>query len=265
MKSVANHARPVKRGVIWLIRKLALKERVATMESNKGIEGVIKTSLRSIAASFPVAASLAQAWNEYENRIQLARIEEFFHSFKQAIESMEDRLKEVEDYILRSGEIPPLLERTIQRVKSEQSDKKRKSYVRLLAESIAVGNGVSYDHKYAFIEILDTLTEQDLNILMRFRDGRTLRGTDLIDGVNSSASEQHASSIILSLSKLEARGLISETDSHGYSGDTAIGGWGTEEHWLNRWRSRYLSLLPYGHTFLNMTMEKGRTPGVGPR
>jgi len=228
-----------------------------TMQSNKGAEGIIKAGLRSIAASFPGAASLAQAWNEYESRIQVARTEEFFHSFRQDIGSMEDRIKEVEDYILGSGEIPPLMERTIQRVKSEQSDKKRKSYVRLLAESIAVGNDLSYEHKYAFIEIMDTLTEQDLNVLLRFRDGNTLRGTDLIDDMNSISSEKHASSIILSLSKLEARGLIAETDSQDYSGETSIGGWGTEGHWLNRWRSKYLVFLPYGQTFLNMTTEKG--------
>jgi hypothetical protein len=117
---------------------------VVTMESNEGIEGVIKAGLRSIAASFPVAASLTQAWNEYESRIQFARIEEFFHSLRQHIGSMQDRIKEVEAYILRSGEVPPLIERTIQRVKSEQSDKKRKSYMRLLAESIAVGYDLSY-------------------------------------------------------------------------------------------------------------------------
>lgn len=226
------------------------------MESNKGIEGVIKAGLRSIAASFPVAASLAQAWNEYENRIQFARIEDFFDSFRQHIGSMEDRIKEVEDYILRSGEVPPLIERTIQRVKSEQSDKKRKSYVRLLSEAIAVGNGLSYEHKYAFIDIMDTLTEQDLNVLFRFRGGKTIRGTDLIDDVNSHSSDKHASSIIMSLSKLESRGLIAETDSQDYVGETSIGGWGTEGHWLNRWRSKYLVLLPYGESFLNMTMEK---------
>lgn len=226
------------------------------MESSKGIEGVIKTGLRSIAASFPLAASLAQAWNEYENRIQLARIEEFFRLFKQSIMGMEERIRKVEDYILRSGEFPPLLERTIQRIKGEQSDRKRKCYVRLLAESIAVGNSVSYDHKYSFIETLDTLTEEDLNVLMRFRDGRTLRGTDLIDMENQPTSEKLASSIIMSLSKLQARGLISETDSQGYSGETAIGGWGTEGHWINRWRSMYLDLLPYGQTFIDMTMER---------
>ncbi len=226
------------------------------MESNNGIEGAIKAGLRSIAASFPVAASLAQAWNEYESRIQFARIEEFFHSLRQHIGNMEDRIKEVEDYILRSGEVPPLIERTIQRVKSEQSEKKRKSYVRLLSECIAVGNSLSYEHKYAFIDIMDTLTEQDLNVLLSFRDGRTLRGKDLIDDVNSHSSDKHASSIIMSLSKLESRGLIAETDSHDYIGETSIGGFGTEGYWLNRWRSKYLVLLPYGETFLSMTMEK---------
>jgi hypothetical protein len=102
---------------------------------------------------------------------------------------------------------------------------------------------------------MDTLTEQDLNVLLRFSHGKTLRGTDLIDDVNSDPLK-HASSIIMSLSKLESRGLIAETDSQDYTGETAIAGFGTEGHWLNRWRSKYLVLLPYGETFLKMTMEK---------
>lgn len=234
------------------------------METNKVVEGVIKAGLRSIAASFPGAASLAQAWNEYESRIQLARIEDLFCSLREYIGNIEDRIKRVEEYILRSGEVPPLIERTIQKVRSEQSDKKRKSYVHLLAESIAVGYDLSYEYKYSFIDILDSLTEQDLNVLLRFKHGKTLRGTDLIDKAPSDF-HKHASSIIMSLSKLESRGLIAETDSHGYSGDTAIGGAGTEGHWLNRWRSKYLALLPYGETFLKMTFDqtkKGERAGL---
>ena len=46
------------------------------MEINKSIEATIKSGLRSVAASFPAAASIAQAWNEYENHIQFKRIEE---------------------------------------------------------------------------------------------------------------------------------------------------------------------------------------------
>ena len=74
---------------------------------------MIKAGLRSIAASFPGAASLAQAWNEYESRIQLVRIEDLFCSLREYIGNIEDRIKGVEEYILRSGEVPPLIERTI--------------------------------------------------------------------------------------------------------------------------------------------------------
>jgi hypothetical protein len=225
------------------------------MESSKDIEKIIKSGLRSIAASVPFAASLAQAWNEYENHIQVARIEEFFRLFKQDIEGMEERIKKVESYISFSGEFPPLLERTIQRIKGEHSDRKRKCYVKLLAKSIAVGNTISFDHKYSFIETLDTLTEEDLDVLMYFRDSRTLRGRDLIDKKNQPTSKKQSSSIIMSLSKLQARGLISETDSQDYSGEKAIGGSGTAGNWMNRWRSMYLALLPYGQTFIEMTMS----------
>ena len=52
---------------------------------------------------------------------------------------------------------------------------------------------------------------------------KTLRGVDLIDLV-SSDQRDYASKVIMSLSKLEARGLIAETDHMEYKGDHSIGG-----------------------------------------
>jgi hypothetical protein len=229
------------------------------MEINKSLEASIKLGLRSIAASFPVAASLAQVWNEYENRIQLKRIEECFGLLKDHIASMESRLEKAEKYILESGEVPTLIEKTFQKLRTEPSPSKRESFVFLLAESIAVGYDVPYESKYSFLEILDTLTEYDINILMKFKGTKKLRGTDLIDAAKVDR-EEHASNIIMSLTKLESRGLIAETDPIDYSGDTSIGGSGSEGHWMNRWRSKYLCILPSGSVFLNMIYRKKYHP-----
>ncbi len=233
------------------------------MEINKDIiEATIKSGLISVAASVPGAASIAQAWNEYENHVQLKRIEESFDFLKDRLGENEDRIKKNEEYILKSGEVPSLIEKTFQKIRAELSYKKRKSFIHLLAESIAIGYGLSYESKYTFIEILDTLTEQDLNLFLKFEKVKTLRGKDLIDVVSSDNSD-HASKIITSLSKLESRGLIAETDYMDYSRDTAIGGCGTEDNWLNRWRKKYLTLLPDGSTFLSMVHEGEKTKGSG--
>ena len=225
------------------------------MDKINSLELAIKSGLRSIAASFPVAASIAQAWNEYENQIQLKRIEESFNLLKNHIANMEERLRRAEKYILDSGEVPSLIEKTFQKLRAELSYQKRKSFVYLLAESIAVGYDMPYETKYNFIEILDTLTEQDLNILLQFKKIKKLRGVDLIDVVRID-QEKHASNIIMSLSKLESRGLIAETDHLDYTGDTSIGGAGTEGSWINRWRSKFLCILPYGSIFLDMINEE---------
>jgi len=225
------------------------------METKKSLESVIKTGLRSVAASFPVASSIAQAWNEYESHVQFKRIEESFNHFKDQIGKIEDRIIKAEDYILHSGEVPSLIEKTFQKIRSEQSEQKRKSFIQLLAESIAIGYDLSYETKFTFIDILDTITEEDINLLLQFKNVKTLRGVDLIDIVRSNQRD-YASKVIMSLSKLEARGLIAETDNMGYSGDHSIGGSGTGNNWLNRWRSKYLTLLPYGHTFLNMVKKQ---------
>ena len=64
-----------------------------------------------------MASSIAQAWNEYESHVQFKRIEESFNHLRDHIGKIEDRIKNAEEYILRSGEVPSLIEKTFQKNK----------------------------------------------------------------------------------------------------------------------------------------------------
>ena len=74
----------------------------------------------------------------------------------------------------------------------------------------------------------------------------------LIDrGVMGDRSEENTSRLIVSLSKLEARGIIGETSDK--SGVFAH--WGDADHWVNRWRKKVFQLLPFGAKFINSLRE----------
>ena len=54
--------------------------------------------------------------------------------------------------------------------------------------------------------------------------------------------------IALSLSKLDSRGIIGETDRHGNAASLAL--FGDEESWENRWRKKFMEILPHGVLFV---------------
>ena len=66
-----------------------------TMEDEKKIRDhsvtkVVESTLISIAASVPVASSLAAGWNEYKNHKQAENIEAILTDFANSIEEMDE-------------------------------------------------------------------------------------------------------------------------------------------------------------------------------
>jgi len=215
------------------------------MPTRKDLQAIVNGSVRSIAASFPIFSSFAQAWNEYETHTKFARVEEFLQILTKEIISLKVQIEAIVKDGYPLNDFPHLLEQTIYKIQREYSNKKRDLFARLLAKSIAIGPDLTLDNKTTFVETLDSLTEYDLSILSNFKPKKTLRANDIIVENN----EKVASQQIMSLSKLESRGLISETDHSDYNGSSAIGGAGSQGYWLNRWRHKYFVLLPIGESF----------------
>jgi len=63
------------------------------MDIGSGVAGLIKSGLRSIAASVSVAASISQAWDEYESHLQSKKIEQFFQLLQPEIASVKECIK----------------------------------------------------------------------------------------------------------------------------------------------------------------------------
>jgi len=216
---------------------------------------LIKGGLRSIAASVPFAASLAQAWNEYEGHKQSERIDKFFREFREALTLQEARLRAVENHITRSGEFPDLIERAIASAQRTNSDEKIKRLAQALASSLAAGSTVHYEDKLNLLDALDSLSEEDIRLLSHFANGRIEHVDHIFQTANlrGSNQEEKLGFLILSLSKLEARGIIGETSPETFR---VVGGVGDPSVWFNRWRAKYYVLLPFGKLLVSALQSK---------
>ena len=223
------------------------------MENNK-IENSIKIGLKTIAASFPVAASFAQAWSEYESRVQFDRIQRFFDEFGRELDAIKDRVEKAENYIKRSGEVPSQIERTVDRIRKEVSARKRKIYAHLLSNLVTTSGTLTYDDKITFIDSLEALTDQDLTILSLFKPDQQLRVKDVVNSpmLKDLSGNERLNKLALSLSKLESRGLISEAIGPADQGLMAkiYDSFG----WQDKFKDKYFELLPHGLTFMKLAL-----------
>jgi hypothetical protein len=226
------------------------------MEISK-IENSIKFGLKTIAASFPVAASFAQAWSEYESRVQFDRIQRFFDDFGHELDAIKDRVEKAETYIKESGEVPSQIEKTVDKIRKEVSDRKRQIYAHLLSNLVTTHGTLTYDDKINFIDSLEALTEQDLTILFLFKPDQQLRVKDAMNSplLKDLSGNESLNKLAVSLSKLESRGLISEAIGPADQGVMAkiYDSFG----WQEKFKDKYFELLPHGLTFMKLTFETG--------
>ena len=123
------------------------------------------------------------------------------------------------------------------------------------ANILVAGTTQPYDTKISLLDTLDSLTEADLRVLANFaREGR-IRIDKLIPTSQEYRDEnglgETASDLIVSLCKLESRGLIGETTPVNLN----INAPGEVTHWVNRWRRRAFQLIPFGRTLLDTIRE----------
>ena len=218
---------------------------------NELTKTIVKGGLRSIAASFPFAGSLAQAWSEWESIIRDQRIEEFFSNVNSQLASLHEKLKPIE----ASSEFPALIERIVEKIQREPSASKRRLFAIVFLRSLLKGSGQHFDEKLSVIEVLDSLTESDLKILGAFSLGRRTQVDEIVPTSSFSRDEeglgQAISPLVVSLSKLESRGLIGETVTLNRAFDYPD----EASHWANRWRRKTYEILPFGKTVLESLLE----------
>ena len=241
------------------------------MTSDKAYH-IIKSGLRSISASVPVASSIAQAWSEYENHLQFNRLEELFENLKEELIRLSERISEVRDSESFSEEIPTLIERTVEKVRRESSKQKRGNFAKLLANEIVAGNELNYDEKIDFIDVLDSLTDYDVIVLSLFEPREPKLIFDIEQELYRKEDKFFMRGIgdfVRSIFKLHSLGLIyevspspknplgqikltKEDDSAKKEKDNdfwPFGKYGLDGVHLD-FKNRYFDLSPYGAKFL---------------
>lgn len=172
---------------------------------------IINGGLRSIASSIPVLASLGQAWSEYENFQTGKRISELMENLKRKLEELSKRINNFEETCQHiSEEFPSLLEITIDKVRKEFSQEKRRIYADVLANLSFQQYQEPYEDKTSVLHSLDALNPKDLEVLKLFRSREESAVKELnweslnLQGDNN----QKITELLSMLAKLESRGLI---------------------------------------------------------
>ena len=228
------------------------------MNLGEGTWELVKRGIRSVAASVPVAASLSQAWSEFESVNFQARVEEFFVNFRAELEAIEAKVDDIRSKVEGArDEFPSLMETAVECVRREPTLDKRLLLVRCMVRLLILEPDVELSEKAALIRELDTLTDTDLKVLAIFSDNRGHQ-LDKVNwthaGIKLVGKEQEYL-LYGSLSKLEARGLIAGTSMPG-GGVNYLGEDDIPKNWAGL--QRIMWILPRGDCLLRSLLADGK-------
>ncbi len=122
---------------------------------------LINGGIRSISASFPVFASLSQAWNEIETNLYKKRIEEFFNQLESELLKVKEKINKIENQT-SNDELIELIQKCVSLSKESSNLEKRKLFPKILTNSIVNPDNLNHDTKLDFIESLDYLSINDI-------------------------------------------------------------------------------------------------------
>lgn len=218
------------------------------------IMDLIATGIRSIGASFPVAGSITNAWNEFESKKTNERVSELFTALAESIKQNEQKFEELKDEISKNQYVPQFFELITRNVIIEASEFKRKAYASLLTYSILERSTTDLE-KLSLIQSIDSLNEIDLKVLSWFQNSSPVKVESQVHRMIGRNIDEKFSNLICVLSKLESRGLISESSSEE---SMSVESWvGDRNSWRNKWRLKYYIILPIGLKLFNATKPVG--------
>lgn len=130
------------------------------IETNSVLK-VIESTLITVAASFPIASSIAAGWNEYKNYVQEKNVREIIDYFL-------SRLKEMEDVVdfrfIESIEMKQLILKTCFVGKEELIEEKRRYFGSFLANSCSIEHSCD-SCKDSVLDTLSRLNPYHINIM----------------------------------------------------------------------------------------------------
>jgi len=224
---------------------------------------IIAASLRTLAQFVPVVGgAAAQAWSEFEGILRNARIDEFFEQLKLRIEGLEEKAETMKERLENMPDFPRLLEDAVEAVRKESDQQKRSMFPAVIVRLILQAEETTVDERAYILEMLDSLSTQDLNVLKQFKFGHS-RG-DILTNTTQGAwapmgqkapfdrkYEELLSPVMISTAKLEARGILVAVPNRGAFQFSGNGG-----EWYDIYRERSWKLMPIGRKLLEMITDE---------
>ena len=200
-----------------------------------------ETAAKTLASAVPwVGGPVVTLWSELKAQKEARNLQRFIDALKEEALNHQTKIEALQQDTTSIEERLFLLEETVEHLCKEWDENKIKLYAKLFIGNVTSENNT--DKKVRRIEQLSELTLRDVSYLnLLAKATSTVQVCDIKEPLED---------IILSFSKLEARGLIAETD-HGNRG---IFSTSASRKWDDRWRHKFYTATPIGRELI-ATME----------
>ncbi len=158
---------------------------------------IVLSAIRSVGASFPVASSIVNAWNEYASHLQAEKCDRLITNLAENIEALEGRIERTE------RECAEVFGLALNYALNDPNIDKMPVYAGLVTSYC--DNTADKDTVSNLIYECETLLPFDLENLKRLGSNRRI---DSAFGFNEQTSRKDVSKCQTSIKKLEAKGLI---------------------------------------------------------
>jgi hypothetical protein len=208
-----------------------------------------KSLVKIIGAEFPGLKTWVSVWDKHDAIELRRRVERFWQAFVLEAEYRDAAFKALRGDLTSVQKDLDLLARIVSNVRADFSANKQQLYGKVAVNALLMPETtLTHDEKLSAIDALDRLTDADMSVLHNFKGGKTWQIKDLLP--STLREEEDLSTLIVSIRKLEARGLISRTSGKGSITSSAV--MGSEDHWANQWKYSYYELLPFGEKVIQL-------------
>ena len=192
--------------------------------------------LRAAMSAIPVLAPLAAWWSEFNSTNNTKRLQVLIDTLNALVSCHSRELDTIKTDTSKYEERIAILEATLDKVVKEWQQEKIKKYAQLLIQNLISNDSIHL--KMSILECFSELTIEDLNIL-----------EPLLESPSVQVKEFHMSldELIPILSKLESRGLITQT-GHGNRGIWTMA---SSDNWQEQWLNRFYTATPFGRKLWN--------------
>ena len=192
--------------------------------------------LRAAMSAIPALAPLAAWWSEFNSTKNAKRLQVLIDTLNALVACHSRELDAINKDTSKFEERIAILEVTLDKVVKEWQQDKIKKHAKLLIQNLISNDPIQL--KMSILERFSELTLEDLNIL----EPLSISSSVQVKEFHISLDE-----LIPILSKLESRGLITQT-GHGNRGIWTMA---SSDNWREQWLNRFYTATPFGRKLWN--------------